>query len=286
MRIPFTLLLTLLALTPARASDAEPLTLRSATVEQLAALDHVDAETARAVVALREQRDGELRTVEELRVLPGIEASTLDSLRRGTVVEVQMQARASRGYDSVDDVMQEFAHEPTVQQVQGWASEYAQIEPALVDRWLGASRSFAMLPQVRLQYRFRDGWDQDFQYFARDGFIDSPDDEVFDVLDDAGRDQDQWYTVQATWDLDKLVMSSERIRVLNEAQDIVKLRDRVLTEVTRLYFERRRLQVDLLLEPRSDLHSRATDQLRLMELTANLDALTGGTFSKALLRDR
>ena len=79
-------------------------------------------------------------------------------------------------------------------------------------------------------------------------------------------------------------MSSEQIRVINEAQDIVKLRDRVLDEVTRLYFDRRRLQVDILLDTGADLRSRIENELRLQELTANLDALTGGTFSASLPR--
>jgi hypothetical protein len=77
-------------------------------------------------------------------------------------------------------------------------------------------------------------------------------------------------------------MSSERIRVINEAQDIVKLRDKVLDEVTRLYFDRRRLQVDLLLNPPSDMKKLIDDELRLQELTANIDALTGGQFSASL----
>ena len=77
-------------------------------------------------------------------------------------------------------------------------------------------------------------------------------------------------------------MSSERIRVINEAQDIVKLRDKVLEDVTRLYFDRRRLQVEQLLSPAGDLRSQLKNELRLQELTANIDALTGGRFSASL----
>jgi phosphoribosylaminoimidazole (AIR) synthetase len=79
-------------------------------------------------------------------------------------------------------------------------------------------------------------------------------------------------------------MSSERIRVINEAQDIAKLRDKVLSEVTRLYFERRRVQVEMLLSPKRDTMGQVKQQLRLMELTASIDALTGGAFSQALKR--
>jgi hypothetical protein len=79
-------------------------------------------------------------------------------------------------------------------------------------------------------------------------------------------------------------MSSERIRVINEAQDIVKLRDKVLDEVTRIYFDRRRLQVEQVLSPSSNLKDQIKEELRLQELTASIDALTGGRFSASLVR--
>ena len=88
--------------------------------------------------------------------------------------------------------------------------------------------------------------------------------------------------VRAKWNLDKLIMSSERIRVINEAQDVVKLRDKVLDEVTRLYFDRRQQQVDMLLNPAGDVKAQIKTELRLEELTAQINAYTGGRFTKAL----
>jgi hypothetical protein len=76
-------------------------------------------------------------------------------------------------------------------------------------------------------------------------------------------------------------MSSERIRVISETQDVVKLRDKILDEATRLYFDRRRLQVDILMNT-GDVKTQIKNELRLQELTAQLDAYTGGRFSKAL----
>jgi len=262
------------------------LSLRTATADQLATLEHVDGDTAARIVALREERGGRLGSVEELRVLPGLGEATLDSLRSGTAVEIEFPVGSTKTYTTVDEVMAEFDDEPSVQQVQGWATEYARVAPKEVDGWMSSSRTFALLPDLQLEYRLVDGWDKGFQYYPADGVIDEVDEGVFDVEDDAGTDQTRTIAVKARWELDKLILSSERIRVMNETQDAVKLRDKVLTEVTRLYFERRRLQVELLLRPKSDLSALAKDQLRLMELTANLDALTGGTFSEALLKAR
>ena len=203
---------------------------------------------------------------------------------KGVVMAARSVQGATTGkvYNEPEEVLAEFNFEPNIQQVQRWASDYAKVSPRLVDRWMRSSRMFALLPELKLEYRFRDGWDNGFVYYPEDGIIDTTGESVYDVLNDAGVDQDQWLTVRAEWELDKLIMSSEQIRVINESQDVVKLREKVLVEVTRLFFERRRVQVDMLLAPDTDLMGQVQDELRLMELTANIDALTGGAFSQAL----
>ncbi len=273
---------------PVSAGQAMPsdmLLLNKASAAEFASLDGVDADSAERIVSLREAR-GRLGSVEELRVIGTLGMVGLQSLRERTAVQVEMPLGAStETFETAADVLTQFDGEPSVQQVHQWANTYAKTSPDLVQRWLAASKSFAALPQLTLEYRFRDGWDQDFLYRTSDGLEAlSPDEDVFPTLEDGGRDQDAWYLVRMRWDLQELVMSSERIRVISEAQDIAKLRDRVLSQATQLYFERRRLQVEMLLAPRGDIMGQVKDQLRLMELTANLDALTGGAYSSALAR--
>jgi len=53
-------------------------------------------------------------------------------------------------------------------------------------------------------------------------------------------------------------------------------------EVQRLYEERRRVLIDLATIPPDDVRSRIFLRLRLEELTAHLDALTGGLFATSL----
>ena len=55
-----------------------------------------------------------------------------------------------------------------------------------------------------------------------------------------------------------------------------------MNEITRTYFERRRLQIETLASPPQDLKLSLEKELRLQELTADIDALTGGYFSKSL----
>ena len=63
---------------------------------------------------------------------------------------------------------------------------------------------------------------------------------------------------------------------------MVQLRDDIVDEVTRAYFERRRLQVRLLTDPPGDQQALLDQELRLQELTALIDGLTGGQFSQRM----
>ena len=269
---------------PSVVQPAEHVLLNDATVEDLAGIEGVAVADAHAIVELRDARGG-LNSVEELRVL-GLDEPVLASLRSNTALEVHVRRPPpDMAFTSASEVLARFSHEPTVNQVQRWAADYANISPERVKRWLAQSSTFASLPEVQLTYYVRDDFDQGFEYFDQNGLDPrTPDSNPQAVIQDADSSIQSEYRVRLTWDLDKLIMSSERIRVINEAQDIVKLRDQVLGEVTRLYFERRRLQAERLLAPKSDPLALVKEELRLMELTANLDAFTGGAFSAGVAR--
>ena len=51
-------------------------------------------------------------------------------------------------------------------------------------------------------------------------------------------------------------------------------------------FVRRRLQIDMLLRPPTDLASKISQRIRVEELTGLLDAMTGGFMSKSIRKGR
>ena len=63
---------------------------------------------------------------------------------------------------------------------------------------------------------------------------------------------------------------------------MVELRDDILSEITRLYFERRRAQAEFVLRPPADLLEQTHSLLRIDELTASIDALTDSYLSREL----
>ena len=260
----------------AAAAQAAAPRLNMASAEDFARIEGVDGALASRIVELRDTRGG-LGSVEALRIL-NVPMDTLDRLREEVVVDTPILKAANRKtYDSVDQVMAEFTGEPEVRKVQAMAMNYSNTNPELVEGWLASSRSAYLLPKLNLKYQKNLNFNEDFT---------ANEDDLGQFVEWANNSQDadnnDTYEAKLEWRLDKLVMSSERIRVINEAQDIVKLRDKVLDEVTRLYFDRRRLQVELLLSPPSDLRTDIKKELQLQELTANLDALTGGGFSASL----
>jgi len=60
----------------------------------------------------------------------------------------------------------------------------------------------------------------------------------------------------------------------------VELRNDILDEVNKLYFERLRVKSELDNLPIEDRKERLDKELKLEELTASLDALTGGYYSE------
>jgi len=256
------------------AAQAEEITLNTASAGELVSTAQLDAGTAEQIVALRQIR-GRLNSVEELRILNGISSSDLDRLRSTVPVDLAVST-STRHYRTVEEVLSQFKDEPEILEVQALALAYTKTHPELVDRWLHASKNAAWLPELTAEYHYDNDVGYDYEY-ATDAEGAS-----YSTLTDADEDWDKTYKVRFKWKLDELVMSSERIRIINEAQDIVKLRDKVLEEITRIYFDRRRLQVEMLLAPPQKLRKKVDNELRLMEYTANMDAYTGGGFSASL----
>ena len=231
------------------------LELNTATADQLASIEGVDGALAQRIVSLRDKR-GHLSNVEALRTL-SITESTLDQIRGSVVVDLQVSTKSDRSFTSANEVLAHFSYEPDIRSVQSMAMTYSKTNPALIQKWMGAVRRAYILPKLNLQY------EKELDQYTRFDYISDEEGDPSSEKDYAQVDNDDKIVVKLEWRLDKLVMSSEQIRIINESQKTVKLREKLLDEVTRLYFDRRRLQVEQLLNPPSGLQARIEGQLRL-----------------------
>ncbi|GEM_PF-328135 len=158
-----------------------------------------------------------------------------------------------------------FGDEPTIQQVHQWAIDYAEVSPDKIKSWRALAGKRALLPDLSV------GLDRAESEFYHWDTGTNP-----DTLT-KGKDLLAW-DVSLSWDLGDLIWSTDQTTIDSRSKLMVELREDVLDQVTRLYFERRRLQAELAadaLEPAVEFDK----QLRVEELTALLDAFTGGKFS-------
>lgn len=157
---------------------------------------------------------------------------------------------------------------PSLAQVQDAALANAGIDPLAASRWLRRARRAAALPTLSVQYdrRFDRGWSLDQAVGEADA-----------LRNDSGN-QDV-LRAKATWELDRLIFAPDELRAARAVLDVADARERVLVEVTRLYFERERILLERELAPPSDLSDAIAASVRLREVEGLLAGLTGLDFS-------
>jgi hypothetical protein len=85
-----------------------------------------------------------------------------------------------------------------------------------------------------------------------------------------------------SWDLSELIWNEDQTSIDTRSRLMVQLRDDILDEVNKTYFERIRVKMELDSLQIEDRKKRFEKELRVRELTASLDALTGGYFSNQI----
>lgn len=162
--------------------------------------------------------------------------------------------------------------EPSIQQAQSAALRFFNVDPGSVQAMRSRAALKGLMPSISAGYRRS----------ATDLAIDSRNllvDEEPTIFDNVNGSLDE-IQVGASWNLPLLVFNAEVLDV----GSLAVLQEGVLKEVTRLYFTRRRLQIDLILNPPKEAATRMSKELRIAELTSTLDAMTGNLFSKAEAR--
>jgi hypothetical protein len=181
---------------------------------------------------------------------------------RATAVLLLLMTWSQAAAAADASVLQRFAAEPSVRELQRAAARLAEMHPERVQSWLRRAGKAGILPTVKVSVG------RGFDALTRDS---------------AGRptftNSDTWrFDLEVSWALDRLVFDRNELRASREAQRVAGRREELLIHVTKLYFERRRLQVDAVLSPES---ASAVDRsIEIEELTAVLDGLTDGALSR------
>jgi len=159
------------------------------------------------------------------------------------------------------------------------ASDLALVEPERARSLLFRARAAPWLPELRIRVDRRFGRTESLDAGATALPLDSGAPVGLDTIDDVR------YELRATWDLARLVFNPDEVQAASQALRMADVRRELENLVVKLFVERLRL-----LGPRRkgapDLPRdlTPTKELRRLEVEAELDALTGGLFSR-LTRD-
>ncbi len=165
--------------------------------------------------------------------------------------------------------------EPTSREVHQAVIRYGNLSQWKIKRWQAESRLSALAPTLSFGRDFsqRNNIDVDrADVITRDTFIDGPDDTT-----------ESW-DMNVSWNFGDFLWSSNQTSIDSREKLMVELRSDLLSEATRIYHERRRLEMEFVFSPPAAEREHFERLIRLDELTSLLDAMTDGFFSQRLAR--
>ncbi|MDD5633706.1 MAG: hypothetical protein PHW46_00305 [Candidatus Omnitrophica bacterium] len=166
----------------------------------------------------------------------------------------------------------------SIVEVHKMAVEYAEVSPEKIKNWRQSAKWKAILPKVSLDVG--GGENQNIELYKASNY--------YYVAQGPNEVNSDW-GVDVSWDLSELIWNPDQTSIDTRSKLMVQLRDDILEEVTRLFFERKRLVMEIeKLKSGKDADEITTNpsiaekMLKVEELTAYLDAYTGGNFSRKL----
>jgi len=171
---------------------------------------------------------------------------------------------------------------PSVNCVHKMAIDYAEVSPEKIKAWRRRAKWKAFLPKCSVG--FSESIDENIEIYKSASTA-----YVVTGPEEKGVDWD----IGLNWDFSELIWTSSETTIDIRSKLMVQLRGDILEDVTRLYFERKRL-VSSITNTRENSfgeESYMTDNMlekmvRVEELTAHIDVLTGGGFSEAIEQNK
>ena len=189
--------------------------------------------------------------------------------------EPQLSSEQIQMLDHIDDY---FSYEPNIVQVHRLAIDYAEVNPQKIQEWRNLARKRAWYPSVNLGADVNRDWDRNDSISTTTTGGGSH----YIGPDDKAAGGDLGWDISLSWGLADLVWSTDQTTIDSRSKLMVELRDDILDQVTRLYFERRRIQIELLTADTLEPLAKLERKMRIDELTALIDGLRGGELSAAI----
>jgi hypothetical protein len=179
--------------------------------------------------------------------------------------------RARRDWDP-EALRRATEDDPPIDELRRAATALAAAEPSRARSMIQRARWAGLLPEVRVRVDRRFGRSESLDVPSVP--LDDPPPVGLDTVDEVR------YEGRASWDLSRIVFNPDELAAHSEAMRMADARREVESLVIRLYFERRRLKVEALAADAREVGPNLRREVRMQELEAELDALTGGAFSR------
>ncbi len=166
-------------------------------------------------------------------------------------------------------------HEPKIRDVQLAAVKFAEVSPDKISQWRKQAALKAFLPQLSMGA----GRNTTDLWHWEGGSTTKTDDDTLR----RGRDSIDW-DVALSWNLGDLIWNDDQTNIDVRSKLMVELRNDILDQVNKLYFERLRVKLELDNLAIEDRNKRFDRELKIEELTASLDSLTAGYYSEQLCK--
>lgn len=279
--------------------------LNTASVSELQTLPGIGPGLAQSIIDFREV-NGPFLSVHELTNVPRIGDKTFQRLKElltvgsqsaepGMTTAIPSDKADTSNLEpivkptptpepSMEEILSSFDNEPSIRDVQQAAIHYAQINPVRFAQWRQKVKERGLWPEV-VQFVVGHDTDDDEDYTrsktvgvsSGTAYV-GPDDETWGWDTD-----DDWdYEFRLRWNLQDYVFHNDMLKISAETEDQVELRQEIIEDVTKLYFDRKRLKVEMILQKNVPISLKMKRHLQLEEMTAALDGMTGGYFSESI----
>lgn len=180
---------------------------------------------------------------------------------------------------AVQRLLEILKSEPTITEVQRAAVRHYRLETSRIHSMATAARLKGLVPEIEasvdnsLGHSFSNTRDGLYPILPNPDASPNP----LNLKERVeGTNDNLTWRVRAVWNFDRLVFNAEAL----DAKSLTSLQENLLREITTVFFARRRVLANVVLSPPGDDQELFYELMRLDELTANLDSLTGGMFGR------
>jgi len=162
-----------------------------------------------------------------------------------------------------------FDGEPTFKDLQRAAMEFAEVDPEKIKKWRTQARLSALVPKISVGFdNSKSNTYEIYTSATKDYVVAGPD------------DINEGFDVSVSWDLANMIWSTDQTSIDVRSRLTTQLRNDILDDLRRAYYERKRLQYESIVAPPKDTRLRFEKELRIQELAQVINDLTGNYLSE------